>query len=39
MPPVLDVLCSGDRVGVTKAFGDAWLQVYGMDMAAEGTEV
>jgi len=31
MTPMLDVLQAGDRVGVTKEFGDAWLQAYGMD--------
>jgi len=39
MTPVLDVLQVGDRVGVTEAFGVAWLQAYGMDIAAEGTDV
>jgi len=39
MTPVLDILQAGDRVGVIKAFGDAWLQAYRMDMATEGTDV
>ncbi len=35
----LDVLETGDVAGASAAFGDAWLQTYGMDVDAEVTDV
>ncbi len=35
----LDALEAGDVAGAAEAFGDAWLQTYGMDVDAEVTDV
>ena len=35
----LDALEAGDVAGAAEAFGDAWLQMYGMDVDAEVTDV
>jgi hypothetical protein len=35
----LDALEAGDTAGAAEAFGDAWLETYGMDVDAEVTDV
>ncbi len=35
----LEALEAGDVAGAGEAFGDAWLQTYGMDVDAEVTDV
>jgi len=35
----LDALETGDAAGAAEAFGGAWLEVYGIDVDAEVTDV